>query len=328
MRAATCRRYGPPSAVTVENVARPLPKAREVLIRVRASTVSSGDARLRGFRMPGGFGPVARLVFGISGPRLPILGTELAGEIAAVGKEVTAFQVGDPVVAFPGAAMGCHAEYKTIPATGRIIPKPEALSFDEAAAMCFGGATALHFLRDMAGIRAGDRVLIIGASGAVGSAAVQLARFFAADVTGVCSTANQDLVRSIGADRVIDYTRHDFTETGASYDIILDTVGQTPVEALKSVLAANGTLLLLVATLRQMLSASASRSSKPKIIAGPARETVEQLQFLAKLAQSGHFKPVIDSRYGLERISDAHARVDSERKTGSVVLCMAGDRPA
>jgi NADPH:quinone reductase-like Zn-dependent oxidoreductase len=325
MKAAVYRTYGPPDVVRIEDVDKPTPKKNEVLIKIRATTVSSADWRARSLAMPRGFGPIARLVFGLFGPRQRILGSELAGEIEAVGETVTKFNIGDHVFAYPGIGLGSHAQYRTMPEDGRIVLKPAALTFAEAAALCFGGATALHFLRDVAGVRRGERALIIGASGAVGSAAVQLAKHFGADVTGVCSTANLDLVRSIGADHVIDYTKEDFTRNGQTYDVILDTVGHASFSTCKHSMKENGRLLLIVATLAQMLAAAGHKPGNRKVFAGPAKETVEHLLFLKQLADAGHFRPVIDQSYPLERIVEAHARVDSGRKRGSVVIIVNHD---
>jgi NADPH:quinone reductase-like Zn-dependent oxidoreductase len=323
MKAAVCRTYGPPDVVKIENVEKPKPTKNEVLIRIRATTVSSADWRVRSLAMPKGFGPLARPVFGLFGPRQPILGSELAGEIEAVGENVTRFKVGDHVVAYPGIGMGCHAEYRTMPEDGRMVLKPVTLSFEEAAAMSFGGATALHFLRDVAGIQRGEKILVIGASGAVGSAAVQLAKPFGADVTGVCSTANLDLVSSIGADRVVDYTKEDFTRSGETYDIILDTVGHASFATCKHSLKDKGRLLLVVASLPQMLAALGSKPGNKRVYAGPAKENVEHLVFLKQLAEAGQFRPVIDQVYVLERIAEAHAQVDSGHKKGSVVITVS-----
>ncbi len=325
MKAAVCRTYGPPDVVKIENVDKPKPNKNEVLIKIHATAVSSGDWRVRSLVMPKGFGPMARPVFGLFGPRQPILGSELAGGIEAVGEGVTRFKTGDHVVAYPGIGMGCHAEYRTMPEDGRIVLKPGTLNFEEAAAMCFGGATALHFLRDVAGIQHGDKILVIGASGAVGSAAVQLAKSFGADVTGVCSTANLDLVRSIGADGVVDYTQEDFTGSGETYDIILDTVGHASFAACQHSLRDKGRLLLLVASLPQLLAAFGPKPGNKKVYAGPAKETVEHLLFLKQLAEAGQFRPVIDQVFSLERIAEAHARVDSGRKKGSVVITVSHD---
>ena len=225
MKAIVYRRYGPPNVLELTEVAKPMPGVNEVLIKIHAATVTSGDWRARSLEMPPGFGFIGRLVFGIFGPRKPILGSELAGEIAAADNGVTKFKAGDQVFAFSGAGLGCHAEYRTMPEDGAIALKPANVIYEQAAAIPFGGTTALHFLRDKGKIQSGERVLVNGASGAVGSAAVQLAKHFGAAVTGVCSTANLKLVTSIGADKVIDYTNEDFTKNGETYDIILNTNG-------------------------------------------------------------------------------------------------------
>jgi NADPH:quinone reductase-like Zn-dependent oxidoreductase len=272
MKAAVYRQYGPPAVVKIENVEKPEPKAGEVRIKIRASTVSAADWRLRSLTVPSGFGLVTRLVFGISRPRRPILGTELSGEIEAIGKNVTKFRIGDQVFAFPGAGLGCHAEYRTMPENGKILLKPANLRFEEAAAISFGGTTALYYLRDIARLQQGEKVLVIGASGAVGSAAVQLARHFGASVTGVCSTANLELVRSIGADEVIDYTKEEFTRTGETYDVIFDATGTASSAKCQNFLRPGGRLLLLVAGLPQMLGAAwGPRSGNRRVYAGPAQ---------------------------------------------------------
>ena len=237
MQAIVYKHYGAPDVVTLAEVPKPVPKDNEVLVRISATTVSTGDWRARSLNLPGGFGWLGRPVFGLFGPRQPILGTELSGVIEAVGPAVTRFRVGDAVIGFTGGAFGCHAEYRVMREDGLIVKKPERLEFEAAAALCFGGTTALYLLRDKAGIAAGDKVLVIGASGAVGSAAVQIAAAFGAVVTGVTSTANVDLVRSIGATRVIDYTREDFAAGGERWDIIIDTTGTAPYGRCAPVLA-------------------------------------------------------------------------------------------
>jgi len=321
MKAIVYESYGPPSVVGLAEVTKPTPGDHEVLIRIHATTVTTGDWRARSLQLPAGFGVLGRLVFGVFGPRKPILGTELAGVVEAVGNAVTRFEPGDQVFAFTGASYGCHAEYRTMPEDGLIASKPANLSYEEAATLSFGGTTALSFLRDKAGIARGDRVLIVGASGGVGTAAVQLAKHFGAHVTGVCSTANLELVRSIGADRVIDYTREDFAAAGETYDIILDTTGTAPFSRCENALKQGGRLLVVLGSLGQALSLERpSKASGKKVIAGVAAMTVEDLQLLARLAEAGELKAVIDRSYPLENAAEAHAYVDAGHKRGSVVL--------
>jgi NADPH:quinone reductase-like Zn-dependent oxidoreductase len=318
MKAAVCRRYGPPDVVEIANVPRPKLGARDVLIKVRATTVTAADWRLRSATLPRGFGILVRLFVGISGPRDPILGAELAGEVVAVGQSVSRCAPGDKV--FAARMGGCHAEYVAV-REDAVAPMPANLSFGEAAALTFGGLTAITFLRDKARIQPGERVLINGASGAVGSAAVQLAKHFQAVVTGVCSAANAQLVRSLGADRVIDYATEDFTRSGERYDIIFDAVGNCPFDRCKPALAPGGRLLLVVGTLGQMIGATvwSSRAGR-KVFTGVASVRTADLLFLRTLAESGAFKPVIDRTYPFARIADAHAYVDTGRKRGNVVL--------
>lgn len=235
-----------------------------------ATTVTSGDCRVRGLNTPAGFGLIMHLVLGVSRPRQPILGTELAGNIEAVGTDVSKFQVGDRVFAYTDTGMGCYAEYKCMPQDGAVVRIPSNVTFEEAAAMSFGGTTALHFLRE-AKLRNGEKVLINGASGGVGTAAIQLAKHFGAEVTGVCSTANVDLVRSLGADHVIDYTVEDFTQNGETYHVILDTAGTGRYSRSKASLEEGGRLLLVLAGLPDMLPIPwVWMTSSKKIIAGPA----------------------------------------------------------
>jgi NADPH:quinone reductase-like Zn-dependent oxidoreductase len=320
MKAAVCRTYGPPDVVRVEDVPTPQPKDNEVLVRISASTVSSADWRVRSLQLPRGFGLFARPAFGLFGPRKPILGTELSGTIEAVGRAVTRFRVGEAVFAFPGSELGCHAEYRTMPEDGRIARTPPGLAFEEATALSFGGTTALYYLRDLAKVRAGDEVLIVGASGTVGSAAVQLARHFGARVTGVTSTVNLERVQALGADRVLDYTKEDFSRGKSAYDIIVDTVGVTDFAACAPVLKDGGRLALVAATLTQMLGSLRGRPDGKRILTGSAKERVEDLLDLQALAAQGHFRPLIDRRYPLDQIAAAHAYVDTGRKRGSVVV--------
>ena len=321
MKAAVYSRYGAADVVTIKEIDKPAPKANEVLIRIRATTVSSGDWRVRSLSMPPGFALLARPALGLFGPRKPVLGTELSGDVEAVGADVRAVTPGDAVLACPGGSFGCHAEYRTMPETGAIARKPANLSYEEAAALSFGGMTALDFLKNKGNIQPGDKVLVVGASGAVGSAAVQLARHFGAEVTGVCSAASRALVMSIGAGKVIDYSREDFTANGETYDIILDAAGTAPYARCKTSLKENGRLLLVLSGLSALLQMPwVALTSRRRIFAGPAAENPRDLAILSELAEQGAFKPLIDRVYPLERIVEAHTYVDTGRKKGSVVI--------
>jgi NADPH:quinone reductase-like Zn-dependent oxidoreductase len=270
MKAVVYERYGPPDVLEMREIPKPMPKDNEVLIRIHATTVSSGDWRARSLAMPAGFGYLGRLVFGLFRPRQPILGTELAGEIEAVGKDVTKFKAGDQVFAFPGSRMGCYAEYRTLPEDGPIARKPANLTYEEAAALSFGGSTALDFFR-RGKLQSGETVLVNGASGAVGTAAVQLAKHFGATVTGVTSAANFDLVKSIGADSVIDYKKEDFTRNGETYDVIVDTAGTAPFSRSKRSLKPKGRLLIVLGGFADAIKAPfVSLTGGKKVVAGPA----------------------------------------------------------
>ena len=320
MKAAIYRRYGSPDVIELADVTMPVPKDHEVLIRVYATTVTSGDWRVRSLVLPRGFGWMGRMIFGFSTPRQPILGTELSGVIESVGSAVTMFKPGDAVFAFTGASMGCHAEYKCLSQTAAIAHKPANLSFAEAAALSFGGTTALDFFR-RGQLKSGERVLINGASGGVGSAAVQLAKHFGAHITAVCSGSNRDLVTSLGADEVIDYNQVDFTKNGQAYDLIMDTVGTAPYARCKGSLTEGGRLLLVLGDLAALLHAPwIGMTTKHRVIAGPAPERAEDLRELATLAEAGHFKPIIDRRIPFTNIRDAHHLVDTGRKKGNVIV--------
>jgi NADPH:quinone reductase-like Zn-dependent oxidoreductase len=323
MKAMVYHRYGPPAVVTLAELPKPVPKDNEVLIRIAATTVTSGDWRARSLILPPGFGFMGRLVFGLFGPRQPILGSELAGVVEAIGESVTRFKVGDEVFAFTSARMGCHAEYRALAEDSLIARKPANLSFEQAAALSFGGTTALAFL-SKGGIKRGDKVLVVGASGSVGSAAVQIAKHFGATVTGVCRTANVDLVRSLGADEVIDYSREDFATLGEAYDIILDTTGTTPLARVENSLKRGGRLLIVLGSLAQAIGLErAAKGSGKRVIAGVVPVRVDDLETLAALADTDAFVPVIDRSYPLERAVEAHAYVDTGRKRGNVVLSVA-----
>ena len=323
MKAAVYEEYGPPDVVQIREVAKPVPKRDEVLVKVHASTVSSADWRARSLSLPGGFGFAGRLLFGVFGPRKPILGTELSGVIESVGTDVTRFSVGDAVFVDCDTGFGGHAEYRTVKEAGALARKPANLSFEQAAALCFGGTVALDFLKKMGHLQPGEKVLVNGASGTTGTALVQLAKHFGTDVTGVCSTANLDLVTSLGADHVIDYTQQDFTQNGEVYDIIVDTAGTAPWARSKASLAEKGRLLVVLGGLSDMILAGfRSQKNGKKVISGVAGSSAERCEILAELAASGAYTPVIDRTYPLEEIVAAHAYVDTGRKKGSVVITM------
>ena len=325
MKAYVCRSYGGPEVLELKDVPKPAPKDHEVLVKIYATTVTAADWRVRTLDVPQGFGLLARLALGITRPRQPILGTELAGVVETVGKDVTRFRPGDAVFAFPGGKMGCHAQFCVVAEDGPITLKPDNLTFGEAASLSFGGSTALHFLRK-AGVKAGDKVLVIGASGGVGTALVQLAKHFGAEVTGVTSTTNLELVASLGADKVIDYTKEDFTGDTATYDIIADAAGATTFAKCKGALKNKGRLLAIAGGLPDMLSALwAPITSGKSVIFGPAEERPEDLQQLADLAKSGALRPVIDRYYDFAHMREAHAYVETRRKRGSVVVTVQNE---
>ncbi len=320
MKAIVYERYGPPEVLRLQEVPGPTPGDGEVLIEVRATTATSGDARLRAMNVPAGFGLMGRLALGVFAPRRRILGMELAGVIVATGRKVTRWQVGTAVFAMTGGSMGAYAELRALPEDGAIVEKPANLTFEEAAALSFGGHTALDFFR-RGKLAKGERLLVNGASGAVGTAAVQLAKHLGAHVTAVCSAANLQLVRSLGADAVIDYRQDDFATSGERYDLIMDTAGTAPFARSKGSLKPGGRLLLVLAGLPDILGALlASAVTDKKVVAGPAGERVEDLRLLADLAEQGKYRPIIDRVFPLERMAEAHALVDSGHKRGNVVV--------
>lgn len=322
MKAVVYEQYGGPEVLHFTEVATPVPKDDEVLIRIYATTVTAGDWRVRSLKVPQGFGLLSRLAIGVTRPRQPILGSELSGVITAVGKGVTKFKAGDAVFAFPGVRLGCHAEYRCMSEDAAVALKPANLGHDQAAALSFGGTTALHFYRE-AKLRAGEKVLVNGASGAVGTAAVQLAKHFGAEVTAVCSAGSTDLVRSLGADHVIDYTTEDFTRNGRVYDVIIDTAGTAPFARSRVSLRDGGRLLLVLGNMRDVLSIPwIALTNSRKVIGGTAKEKQSDLRFLADLAERGEFTPVIDRRYPFDQIVEAHRYVDTGRKKGNVVITL------
>lgn len=318
MKAAIVTAYGGPEVVEIQSRPVPIPRDDEILIKTIATTVNSGDARMRALDAPQGMKTLMRLAIGIIRPRQPIFGTEIAGTVVAAGPGVSRFAIGDEVIAFPGVGLRCHAEYVAVSERKPIAKRPENLSFEEAAGLCFGGTTALHFLRK-ANLKAGEHILVIGASGAVGSAMVQLAKHFSAKVTAVASAANADLALSLGADAFIDYATTDYTSTASAYDVIADTVGATRFQRCLKALKPGGRYLGIAGGVGDML-ARPKDGKRP--IAGMATEHPEDVAFLADLAAKGQYRVVIDQTFDFDDIAQAHARVDSKHKRGSVVVRM------
>lgn len=323
MKAVVYSRYGSPDVVRVTDVAPPVPGGKDVVVRVHATVVSAADVAFRSGK------PFSvRLIFGLLRPRPGTAGAHFAGQVEAVGADVTRFREGDRVV---GAVIGTHMEYVCVPEDAALAPMPDNLTYGEAIAVYEGVLTALPFLRDEARLRAGQSVLVNGAAGAVGTAAVQLAKHFGAHVTGVCGTANIDLVRSLGADEVIDYTKEDFTRTGRTYDVVFDAVGKSSFRRCRRLLRPGGVYMTTVpslAILLQMLWTSKLGKRRALIAFTGLRKPAEKakdMRFLKELAETGKFQPVIDSIHPLDRIADAHARVDTGHKRGSVVVTLDDD---
>lgn len=316
MKAIVYEQYGPPEVLQLKDVAIPSPKDNELLIRIYATAVNSGDIRLRKAD------PFAvRLMFGLLRPKKPILGVVFAGEIETVGKEVTRFKEGELVYGNTGMSFGTYAEYKCISEKAVLAIKPASLTYKEASAIPFGGTTALHFLRK-GKIQNGQKILIYGASGAVGVSAVQLAKYFGAEVTAVCSTSNVAMVKSLGADKVIDYMKQDFSKEDKKYDIIFDAVGRSPFSACTKSLEKKGVYLRVVHfSLSHIFRGIwTSMTTSKKVIGGEIKETAEDLVFLNGLIEAGQLKPVIDRTYTLEEIVEAHYYVEKGHKKGNVVI--------
>jgi NADPH:quinone reductase-like Zn-dependent oxidoreductase len=305
LRAVICTRYGPPEVLRLEELETPTPQKNEVRIRIFATAVTSSDCYVRGLSLSFVYRIMARLVLGWTAPRRNVLGMVLSGEVDSIGPNVRSFRVGDQVFGFNRHLFGTYADYVCWPEDGLLATRPANLTDEEAASIPYGGLLALHFLRK-AGLRAGQRVLVYGASGAVGTSAVQLARHFGAEVTGVCSTANLALVRSLGATTVVDYTREDFSDRGQRYDLILDAVGKR-----KS-----------AAGLRHSDRALASGGKRLSVDDGTPKLLAEDLMLLGELAGTGEIRPVIDRCYPLEKLAEAHRYVDEGHKRGNVVIAV------
>jgi 2-desacetyl-2-hydroxyethyl bacteriochlorophyllide A dehydrogenase len=317
MKAIISTKYGAPEVLQIQEVEKPVPGENEILIKIHATSVSSGDARMR---RADPF--VIRLIFGFSKPRKAIPGVVVAGEIEALGSSVSRFKAGDQVFGSSGMAFGAHAEYVVVPEDAVLALKPEKISYEEAAAIPFGGTAAMHFLR-LANIQAGQKVLVYGASGALGTIGIQLAKNFGAEVTAVCSSANSELVKSLGADKVIDYTKEDFTGNREQYDVVFDTLGKSPLRRTLRSVKNGGQLLLASAGMGTMVSgAFRSAFSKKKIVSGVIKETSEDMNYFKQLIEDGKLKAVIDRIYTLKQISEAHAYVDKGHKKGNVIIAI------
>jgi NADPH:quinone reductase-like Zn-dependent oxidoreductase len=326
MKAIICTKYGSPDFLKLVEIEKPIPKDNEVLVKIFATTVCSGDARIRRFDVPPLFWLPFRIVIGFIKPR-KILGMAFSGEIKSIGKKVKNFKVGDKVFGSNEFEMSCHAEYVCTPENGLISIKPENKSHEEAAALYFGSNTSLSFFKK-GNIQAGQKVLIYGASGSLGTAAIQLAKHFGAEVTAVCSTANLDLVKAIGADKVIDYTKENFVDNGEKYDIIYETVGKARFSDCLRLLKKNGYFLRAVhLTMLSILRGIwVKLTTSKKVIGGIATTKPEDLHFLKELFENGNINPVIDKTYALEEIADAYRHVDNGHKKGNVVISVVKNK--
>jgi NADPH:quinone reductase-like Zn-dependent oxidoreductase len=325
MKAIVCTKYGPPEVLQLQEVEKPIPKANEVLISNYATTATLYDCWSRSATAPPGFGLLMRLATGLRKPKQPIFGTELAGKIEAVGSDVTKFKVGDQIWGYLGMKQGAYVEYICLPEDGVLAEKPSKMTFEEAAAVQQGALTALYFLR-AANIQRGQKILIFGASGGVGSFAVQLAKHFGMEVTGICSTSKLEFVKSLGADTVIDYTKDDFTENGEMYDIILDTIGKTNVGRSKRLLKKDGVYLFTTFGIPKLFRILwLQLINRKKAFYGTLEEKTEDLNFLKELIEAGEVKAVIDKQFPLEQAAEAHRYVESGQKQGQVVITMKQD---
>ncbi|MGD8464220.1 MAG: NAD(P)-dependent alcohol dehydrogenase [Anaerolineae bacterium] len=325
MKAILHTAYGPPDELQLTEVEKPVPKDDQVLIKIHATTVTSSDCNVRNLT----FAPTwsllpMRLQFGLNKPKIDRLGIDLAGEVEAVGKDVSRFKPGDAVFGRPDPELGAHAEYICIAEQGVLATKPASMSWEEAACLPLAANTALYFIRDLGNVQAGQRVLINGASGGIGTFAVQLAKYYGAHVTGVCSTGNVEMVKSLGADRVIDYTQEDFTRGGEPYDAILDVVGKSSYPRCRNVLKKEGLYLATLPTIAIVLQTVwTSLVDGKRVKFGDALGKTENLVFLAELAEAGQLRSIIDRRYPLEQTAEAFRYVETGHKKGNVVIKVA-----
>jgi len=322
MKAIVHTKYGSPDELQLMEVEKPVPKDNEVLIKIHATTVTTTDCNVRNLTfVPESFRFMAKLMFGFKKPRIKILGIDLAGEIEAIGKNVKLFNVGDHVFGSPGTKFGGHAEYCCVPQEGALAIKPAELPWEEAAAISLAGNTALFFIRDLAKIQAGQKILIHGASGAIGTYAVQLAKFYGAEVTGVCSDSNAEMVKSLGAVKVIDYIKEDFTKSDEKYDFVFGVVGKTTFSQCKGILKPKGIYLENMMEIKDFLKVLwTSITDGKKIKGGVSFERAENLNFIVELIESGKLKPVIDRIFPLEKTAEAFKYVEQGHKKGNVVI--------
>lgn len=331
MKAVVYEHYGSPEVLKLQEVSKPAPKDNEILIRIYAVSVNVGDLWARNFKaitpskfsMPLPLWLPSRLYFGWTKPKISILGSEFAGRIESVGRDVKRFKKGDPVFGYRGQSMGANAEYLCVPENGMVEIKPSNMSYDEAATVPYGALTALSLLRK-ANLQPGQKVLINGASGGIGSAAVQLAKYFGAEVTGVCGTPRLEFVRALGADKVIDYTNEDFTQNGESYDLIFDIPGKSSFSKCRNSLKPDGIYLLASFKMKQLFQMLwTSMTGGRKVICALSSEKVEDLAFIRELAEAGKFQAIIDRHFPLEQTAEAHTYIENGFKKGNVVISVA-----
>lgn len=321
MKAVFCTKYGDPEVLKIKEIDKPFPKDNEVLVKIYSTTVTAADFKVRGFKVPAYFWLPARLLLGLRKPKKPILGIELSGKIVSIGKNVRSFKIGDKIFAATLQTFGAHAEYICLPEHGPIANKPANNTYEEAAAVPIGARTAFHYLKNIGNIKPTQKILIYGASGSVGTYAVQLAKYFSAEVTGVCSATNLELVKSLGADKVIDYERVDFTEDFEMYDIIFITIDKCPFIACKKALNEKGVYLNVARPIPSLQMLWTSLTTSKKIVVGKnSPETAGVLIVLKRIIEKGQLKPVIDRNYTLDQIVEAHRYAEKGHEKGNVIV--------